>query len=103
MTILEALKISNKIKYVKNGYILHFINGGHEIVSLNPEILMGDWEPVIEKKTKTVVMYQVLCRDISGYFYIPETLYRTDSEIKNGLPEFIKLLTDRPIEVEVCE
>lgn len=61
---------------------------------------------VKEKKKKTVKMYQALCFDDldKGRLYVAVKIFESEELAKKycgGL--FVKLLTDRPIEVEIDE
>lgn len=54
------------------------------------------------KPAKKKVVYQALCNDNSGNTcWIPGMLFETEASAKDQHATFVRLLTDRPIEVEV--
>lgn len=85
-----------------------FRSSGLELIYVN-DAIADDWEPIIEKKKKTVVMYQAVFGEIvRGRMYISERLFFGEEDAEEYCKSFInskliKLLTDRPIEVEVTE
>jgi hypothetical protein len=108
MTILEALKLSKNIKRSWWDHPLDY-SGANEYGLPGADIEATDWEPVIEKKTKTVVMYQaVFGGQIRSNIIISDRLFYSEQDAQSYAlsfiaGKFIKLLTDRPIEVEVEE
>jgi hypothetical protein len=107
MILNEALKLSKRIKRDACDWELD-LTDKHLIAETIAvcHAIANDWEPIIEKKKKTVVMYQALFVDTNNRHYIRDYLYKDESHaIKHSgdAKEFIKLLTDRPIEVEVEE
>ena len=66
------------------------------------ELLATDWEPIIEKKKKTVVTYQaVFERALRSGYFVHDVLFDSEVSAKTYDSRFIKLLTDRPIDIEV--
>ncbi len=56
---------------------------------------------IAPKPKRTVIKYQALCRD-RGREFISIGLYKDDADaIESWGKEFLRLLTDRPIECEV--
>lgn len=103
MTILEALKISNKIK--RSYWASYIIFKEHNIFTERNDpyimsasnIIATDWEPVIEKKK----LYQALFKRKDGLYYESAAFYLDESSAKSELiyDEFIKLLPHTEIEV----
>lgn len=63
----------------------------------NAEYQADDWEPIFEKKK----MYQALLRYEDGACYITPFLYADETSAKEVYNKFfVKLLIDRPVEVE---
>jgi hypothetical protein len=61
------------------------------------------WLPYEEPK-KTVMMYPALLRDADGRIFVSVYMYESEEQAKayaRGYEQFIKLLTDRGIEIEV--
>jgi hypothetical protein len=105
MKLHEALSKSNKVRRkewllseyfnLDNGYRIN--SRGDEYIILPPDIKADDWEPILEKKK----MYQALLRYENGSYYITPFLYPDEAAAKEVYNNFfVKLLTDRPIEVE---
>jgi hypothetical protein len=102
VTLLDELKLSRKVKRCW-WHSTYDYTGSKEYAMPVDDIEAIDWEPVIEKKKKTVLMYQAVFRyNYSEALVIPDILiankFQARDNNKNG---FIKLLTDRPIEIEV--
>jgi hypothetical protein len=53
-----------------------------------------------KRQKRTMTMYQVLLRDPIGNYFISLYLYSSESDART-CKDFVALLTDRPIEIEV--
>ncbi len=105
MTLSEALNLSRVIKRTSSGLEIDTDQDMYAGTITIREALATDWEPVIEKKKKIVVMYQAVFRyNYSESLGIPDILFANEFQARDhNKSGFIKLLTDRPIEVEIEE
>lgn len=112
MNIVEALKLSNKVRRESWNSFIHFDNiDTRGLLSVNKEDLIAyDWEPIIEKKTVTKKFYQaVLCLpgEKESNYYIVERLFespeKAESYAKDHDFKLVRFLSENPIEVEVEE
>lgn len=102
MNIVEALKLSNSVINQKLRRHIEITNmkDTRHINLTTEEIFSNDWEPILEKKK----MYQALLRYENGSYYITPFLYPDEAAAKEVYNNFfVKLLTDRPIEVEATD
>lgn len=106
MKLHEALSKSNKVRrhYWATGVYFDYSSGlvytkTHEGSYMCPADYIGnDWEPILEKK----VVYQAVIKTNSNRYFISNSLYCDENAARKDYPSFfVKLLTDRPIEVEV--
>ena len=105
MKLHEALSKSNKVRRKEWPLSEYFDfnigdrknSRGDSSIILSYDIIADDWEPIFEKKK----MYQALLRYENGACYITPFLYADEAAAKEVYNNFfVKLLTDRPIEVE---
>ena len=105
MKLHEALNKSNKVKrklWMGWSYFDYTTGVVRTAEGSNTRLYTGDyqaddWEPILEKKK----MYQALLRYENGSYYITPFLYPDEAAAKEVYNNFfVKLLTDRPIEVE---
>ena len=106
MKLHEALRKSNKVRrkeWLLSEYFDFNIgyrknSRGDSSIILSYDIIADDWEPIFEKKK----MYQAVIKTNSNRYFISNSLYCDEKEARKDYPSlFVKLLTDRPIEVEV--
>lgn len=111
MKIHEALSKSNKIR---RSCWYHTLQLDYElgiVFDVDGEVRRGitqgdlqanDWEPILKKK----VVYQALFRSTYGSYFVCSRLYPSTEKVEKNFGTgntFIKLLTDRPIEVEATD
>lgn len=86
----------------KFNYVERYCSNGEAVLSDDrDDNIISEW--IDPPKTKKVLMYQVLYKsqDCSKYC-IAKQLYENEAKaIKNLGSSFVRLLTDRPVEVEV--
>jgi hypothetical protein len=106
MTLAEALKQSKIVARTSCNWTLDMTGSNElELKVYISDAIATDWEPIIEKKKKIVVVYQSVCRsETTGELLISDYLFETEEEAKDyDGSEFVKLLTDRPIPIEVSD
>ena len=76
--------------------------GAHcDLMSQVPEWEL--YQPPAPKKRK-VTMYPALCKDSDGDYWVPDFLYETEEKARHDqIAHFVRLLTDRGVEIEVGE
>lgn len=112
MNIVEALKLSNKVR--RAAWILGSsmtVEKGIASYDFSLESLLSDdWEPVLpEKKTVKKKLYQALFynKNIEKYF-IPDSLFESPEKAEKCAVTYlgiklVRFLVENPIEVEVEE
>lgn len=84
---------------IRRAFAIGWDNRGE---SWNENINEDNWElyqPPAKAKRK-VMMYPALCK-LNKEIYIPDGLYASEEDARTDLDTFIRLLTDRGVEVEV--
>lgn len=106
MNIIEASKLSDKIRR-KSWASPDVVDlSDRRFIIVSADAVADDWEPVIEVKKETVLMYQAMVRStiMEGRYMVSDFLFTDEDDAKSICGEdFIKLLNDRPFEVEVDE
>lgn len=55
-------------------------------------------------ESKKVTLYSALCRDPDGVYFLSTTLFTDEAPAREGFgSDFVRLLTEYPVEVEVSE
>ncbi len=107
MKLHEALSKSNKVKrklWMEWSYFDYTTGVVHAIDGNDTRLYKGDyqaddWEPILEKKKMYQALFKYSCR-----IHVSSELYENEKEAKESLEkQFVKLLTDRPIEVEATD
>lgn len=108
MNIVEALKLSNKIKgtFGANTRTVYFCDHISAPFFTHVEITSNNWEPVFEKKTVTKKFYQaVLWSTQTHHYYISNLIFETPEKAEEHckINDFtlVRFLVENPIEVEV--
>lgn len=107
MKLHEALSKSNKVKrklWMGWSYfdyttgVVH-IAEGDDTRLYTGDYQADDWEPILEKKKMYQALFKYSCR-----IHVSSELYKDEKEAQESLKkQFVKLLTDRPIEVEATD
>lgn len=111
MNIVEALKLSNKIKctFDSKERIVSFYDYFSTPVFSYTEITSDNWEPVLpEKKTVKKKFYQaVFYAQITKRFFISENIFESPEAAETHARDcyliLVRFLVENPIEVEVEE
>jgi hypothetical protein len=64
------------------------------------DITATDWE-VVEEPKKKVTMYMALVKFSTGGYFASQSIYETETKAIIDYPDFVRLLTEYPIEVGV--